>query len=89
MEITISQWLATAGLFLDIIGVILVGFEVVNRYEGDFVEQSQKWDDLDYSRPVLKDDYVTWEKKKHITMSIGLGFLIVGFLLQIAGTLSS
>jgi hypothetical protein len=87
MEITLSQWLIVIGLFADIIGVILVGFEIINKYEGDFVELSQKLEDMDYSRPALKSDYKSWALKKHKVMSLGLGILIFGFLLQIAGTL--
>lgn len=86
MELSVSQCVVIAGLVCDVIGCVLVAFEVVNRFEGQVVEQSQKLEDLDFSKPVLTAEYRKWEKRKHIFMAIGLFFLIGGFALQGIGT---
>jgi hypothetical protein len=86
MELSVSQYVIIGGLVCDVIGCVLVAFEVVNRFKGEVVEQSQKWEDLDYSRPVLTEKYRKWEKRKHIFMGVGLFFLVGGFALQGVGT---
>ena len=87
MELTPSQCLTITGLILDIFGAMFIGFEVFNRYKGQLVEQSWRIEDVDDSRPVLCQDYQDWERRKYIVMSIGLGFLLLGFVLQILGAL--
>lgn len=86
MELSISQCIVIAGLVCDVVGCVLVAFEVVNRFEGQVVEQSQKLEDLDFSKPVMTGEYRKWEKRKHLVMAIGLFFLVVGFALQGVGT---
>ncbi|KPP98471.1 hypothetical protein [Marinobacter sp. HL-58] len=86
MDLSVSQYVVIAGLVCDVIGCVLVAFEVINRFKGQIVEQSQKLEDLDFSRPVLTSEYRKWEKCKHIVMAIGLFFLVGGFTLQGIGT---
>lgn len=86
MGLSVSQYVVIAGLVCDVIGCVLVAFEVVNRFRGQVVEQSQKQEDLDFSRPVLTSEYRKWEKRKHVVMAIGLFFLVGGFALQGIGT---
>lgn len=85
MELTCSQWFSVVGLSFDIIGALFVGYEVMNQYRGKLVEQSHSIKALDESKPVITDDYKKWEKRKYKFMAFGLGFLLVGFSLQIAG----
>lgn len=70
------------GLVLDIIGAFLIAYEIWAPF------RRQKYrDDLtmdEGSEPVRETtDYVGWEKEKYCFMLVGLGFLIIGFVLQL------
>ena len=72
-----AKILGTIGLVLDIIGAILVAFEVVKVYRGQIVSN------LIYGNLKPAEKFKEYENKKHRMMKIGLCFLIVGFLMQI------
>jgi len=75
------------GLVLDIVGAVLVASEVVRQYRGEKLQSRGGWVggaevvDHDVSETA---QYRDWEKTKYRNMKFGLGFLIAGFLLQLA-----
>lgn len=86
LNLSCSQCFVILGLVCDIAGALCVAFEVFKRYKGNPIEQSQSLKDVDYPKPQHTEEYRVWEKSKLSAMSIGLGLLIVGFILQIIGT---
>ena len=68
--------LTAAGLLADIVGVAFIGFAFLRRDARNLLEQAQtKWD---YSPEVLST--LCEQKADNI---IGIGFLFVGFVLQL------
>lgn len=67
----------SAGLLFDIAGAWFVAWEVVNQFRGNKTELT--WDELGEETP----EYKQWEKGKLTIMSLGLGCLTIGFILQI------
>jgi hypothetical protein len=84
----------TLGLLLDIAGAWLVAWEVVRQFHGAKTRVAGGVLRTDYlgsdGTPVVDgqraedtQEFVFWEQKKYKRMKIGLGFLTVGFLLQL------
>lgn len=82
------------GLLLDIVGAWLVGWEVVRQFHGKKVEVYGGVLRADYlgsnGTPVVAGqkteetkEFLLWEAGKYLRMKLGLGFLSVGFILQI------
>lgn len=67
----------SAGLIFDIAGAWFVAWEVVNQYRG--IKVNVGWGATGED----SEEYKQWEKKKLTKMSLGLGFLTIGFMLQI------
>ena len=80
-----SQWFSIAGLGLDLIGALLIGYEVFNRFQGEVVQRKLGIKYIDVDIPELTEDYKRWEIHKHKVMAIGLAMLVSGFSLQIVG----
>lgn len=80
-----AQWVTTFGLLLDIIGAFLVAIEVVNKFHGIQFDGHKTIDAL-ADPPPKTTDFIKWERKKFVKMTIGLTLLTFGFLLQIVGT---
>ena len=71
------QLVGSIGLMFDIIGAIFVAIEVVAVYRGSLTGSTWKT----INKP--NEEYVSHEKRKRKFMAVGLGFLLLGFLLQI------
>ena len=75
-----KQLITTAGLLADILGAILVAFEIFKKYDGAaFNVGEQKIG----GPSVNSEEYQLWEQDKFRTMTRGLIYLTIGFLLQI------
>jgi hypothetical protein len=70
----------SAGLLFDIAGAWFVAWEVVNQYKGHKVNPNPLFDDLQGEET---PEFKQWEKRKLTIMSLGLGSLTIGFILQI------
>ncbi|MBW2621510.1 MAG: hypothetical protein JRD68_01270 [Deltaproteobacteria bacterium] len=76
----ISQIIGTIGLSCDIFGALLVAIEVFRIYRGELTGTIEKtWQDL--GKPTFP--FLKFEKQNRRVMATGVGFLVVGFLLQI------
>lgn len=71
------------GLIFDIIGAWLVASEVVSQYKGTLTKPIG----LDNNGTEKHPEFEKWEFKKYYKMKLGLGCLIIGFLLQIIANL--
>ena len=80
---TLSQCFSIAGLGLDLIGALLIGYEVFNRFRGEVVQRKAGIEYVDVDIPEITEDYKRWEARKHKVMAIGLAMLASGFILQI------
>jgi len=79
---------AVIGLVFDIIGAWLVASEVVKQYRGKkyapvIIPQLNNIDSNEPTEVFDHPDYEIAEKKKYLFMKWGLGFLTLGFILQI------
>ncbi|MEI6745167.1 MAG: hypothetical protein WCL34_04345 [Methylococcaceae bacterium] len=83
------------GLLFDIAGAIFVSWEVVRQFEGNKIHVRGGTLRTDYlgsdGTPVVAgqfteetEEFKFWETKKYNRMKWGLGFLTIGFLLQLA-----
>ncbi len=78
----IQLGLNTVGLLSDIAGAWLVAWEVVSQYKGKLTEVTKDtWKETTIENT---KDFSEWESKKYNLMKWGLGFLTLGFLLQLA-----
>ena len=75
-----KQIITTSGLLFDIAGAILVAIEVVDKFKGQ--EYIDPGDQRLSGHAMKTDEFIKWEKRKFRIMSIGLGSLIIGFILQ-------
>ena len=84
----------TVGLLLDIVGAWLVAWEVVRQFRGSKVRVTGGVLRTDYlgsdGTPVVAgqhtedtEEFKFWEAGKYKRMKLGLGFLTLGFLLQL------
>jgi hypothetical protein len=80
-----AQWTTTLGLILDIFGAFLVATEVVNKFHGAMIGPFPTIDSM-AEPPPKTPEFIEWERKKFIKMSIGLALLTIGFFLQIVGS---
>lgn len=78
----ISQWLSTIGLIIDMIGALLVAYEVVKKFDGTQFVVGTTYDTVT-DPPKKTGEYVLWEIRKYKFMSAGLIALLFGFFLQI------
>lgn len=84
MEIDIfSKTINSVGLVFDIWGAWFVAWEVVRHYKGEKYHKQETWNQI-FNGPKETEAYKKYEQKKYCRMKIGLFFLSVGFLLQIA-----
>ena len=80
------------GLIFDILGAACVCIEVVNQFRGNqFVASAgiamqDAWGTPVTMSPPPKQtsEYSRWEHRKYLWMKVGLFFLVVGFVFQIA-----
>lgn len=85
------------GLIFDIVGATLVASEVVYQFNGERFKATHEASKINSFRndelrnPVIytppaneAGEYTDWESRKYRKMKIGLGILIIGFVLQIA-----
>ncbi len=79
-----SEVINTIGLGFDMIGAILVAYEVVNKFKGDAYVKGMMQNGGHHGHKTKK--YEGWQRKKLSGMRCGLYFLISGFLLQILAT---
>jgi hypothetical protein len=75
------------GIFCDIIGALLVAYEVSKKFRGKkFYKisppQFGNWE----PRSPETDEFIKYNSSKEWWMAVGLGFLLAGFLLQIIST---
>lgn len=75
--------LNSVGLFFDIIGAFLVAWEVVRKFKGEQYDVLPLKMNGIIPPPNKTEKYEKYESDKHVKMWIGLGFLTIGFLLQI------
>lgn len=77
----------TLGLVSDIVGAVLVASEVVRQYHGRRFTAGGESDPMFGPTPVRETtEFSSWQRGTYRRMKLGLGFLLVGFVLQIAGT---
>ena len=88
MEIT-AEIVSTVGLFLDLVGALMIGFEFFRKFDGDkfrpdagLAVHPQKGV-INQSEVQPTDDYAKWEAKHEKVAKIGLFILCLGFSLQI------
>ena len=79
-----SEVINTIGLGCDMLGAILVAYEVVNKFEHDEYHTGVMQDGGHHGHKT--DEYKEWQRKKSRWMICGLIFLISGFALQILAT---
>lgn len=80
-----AQWLTTIGLLFDILGAILVAYEVVRKFDGIQFVVGNTYATL-ADPPKKTKEYIRWEIMKYRFMVAGLVALLLGFVLQIAAT---
>lgn len=80
-----SQLVTTIGLVFDIFGALLVAIEVVKKFDGDQFVVGQTYATMS-DPPKKTPAFIKWELFKYRTMKLGLTLLVLGFILQIAGT---
>jgi hypothetical protein len=78
---TLQKFLSLGGLFLDLIGAGLLAVDVIRRFHGIKLLAPQTYDDLS-SSPKESPEFKAWEKINLRFNIWGLGFLFLGFLLQ-------
>lgn len=84
MEPVLTQKLLNSiGLFMDIVGAFLVASEVVRKFHGIKLTVGQSWDTMT-DPPKETEEFKSWSERTFWIMKLGLFFLTVGFLLQIA-----
>lgn len=71
-----------AGLVFDMIGAVLVAIEVVNQFRGQQYGGHFSFDRDLALPPSETDQYKAWARRRMRAMKIGLGCLVLGFLLQ-------
>ena len=81
---------STIGLFLGLIGALLIGFEFFKKYEGDRFRpdcgvgiDAEKGLLSTQSEVQPTNEYRQWEARRERTAKIGFVFLCTGFALQI------
>ena len=85
MKTIYAQILNSVGLFLDIVGVWLVAFEIVKSFKGEQYGISLAFIDI-AAPPEKTDTFKKWESKRLRSMKIGLVIITIGFLLQISSS---
>lgn len=79
----IDKIINSAGLICDLIGAWLVAWEVVKQYHGSKLSPRPGPQFPGVSPVSENSKYRKYEKQKYFKMKIGLGFLTIGFILQI------
>lgn len=75
--------LSSAGLLLDIVGAILIAYEIWAPFRGTKYRDDITFDES--NEPVREtNEFASWNKRKYKLMVIGLGLLSIGFGLQLA-----
>lgn len=82
-EIVLPKILNSIGILCDMVGACLVAWEVVQQYNGKQLQNINPLHPVSFiPAPEKTPKYEKWEKNKYTKMKIGLGFLLIGFLLQ-------
>ncbi len=87
-----SQWISTIGLGMDMIGAILVAYEVIRDFNGNKYREPTPQTEEEIRR-LLRGEYNEtgatdtmefrrWQSRKRFVGGIGLAFLLAGFGLQ-------
>ncbi len=81
----IAKIINSVGLFFDMIGACFIAIEVIKQYKGKkYYSDDSALGGINTDRsPKDTADYKKWEQAKYEYMKIGLGFLLLGFALQI------
>jgi hypothetical protein len=89
-----GKWISTSGLIFDIFGAALLAWEIYRPFTGLphqlVVEHNPSRVADDFYIPTSEPPTITtahklWEKTKTNRGKLGLGLLIIGFILQIVG----
>lgn len=81
-----SNCLNSIGLVSDMIGAVLIAYEIWAPFNGKKYRDDVTIDES--NEPVRETkEFLTWERRKYLLMLVGLGFLVVGFALQLAANL--
>ncbi|ABV37167.1 hypothetical protein Ssed_2560 [Shewanella sediminis HAW-EB3] len=84
-----QEILSSIGLLLDLVGAIMIGFEVLKKYSGEKYQQAAGLgiDENGYiqnqSDVQPTADFAKWEKEREFYMKVGLFILATGFIIQI------
>lgn len=82
----IAAIIVSIGLGFDIVGAFLVANEVVRIFRGPTTIDLGDAGTINGGTLLTPNpEYEAYEKRKHRTMKFGLGFLVVGFILQGVG----
>jgi hypothetical protein len=76
------------GLLCDIVGAFFVESEVVRQFRGMQYGASPTFDTSFSGPPQETPEYKKWSHLKTRNMKLGLGLLVIGFLLQIVANAS-
>lgn len=82
---------STVGLLFDVIGALMIAYEVFKKFDGDKFQPDAGIGLLPSGEMVSQSEvqptpeYQKWEQRRVRMMKIGLAFLLVGFGLQIIG----
>ena len=88
----VSSWGTTIGLSLDIVGVILVSIEIFKPFKGkrndtDDLRIASIMGVLGLAEITDSVEYTVWERMKRKCGLWGLGFILVGFIIQLIASL--
>jgi hypothetical protein len=75
--------LGIAGILFDIVGAVLVAWEVVNQYRGKQFQDQFTFDPSVALAPPETESYKAWARLKFRRMKAGLVLLVFGFSLQL------
>lgn len=78
----------TTGLIAGLVGAWLVGWEVVQQFQGKkYKMDAIETDDMGLATNIPdSDEFKAWECSKYLKMKIGLGCLTFGFIVQLVAT---
>ncbi|MBT3879904.1 MAG: hypothetical protein HON76_19665 [Candidatus Scalindua sp.] len=72
------------GILSELIGILLISYEVLNQYKGTkFYIDEPTWD-RSVQIPQETNKYKEWEKTKYKSMKLGIVILLFGLLMDIS-----
>lgn len=78
----VEKLLNSLGLLFDMIGAVLVAFELVRQFKGNQMSVGQTINSM-HNPPIKTPEFKKWEVRKYRYMAVGLAFLLLGFSLQL------